>query len=431
MSEIISLFIGQSGNGVCTEFLKLIAEEHGLSENGKYQGDQGYQLENIQTYFEEQSSEKYISRSINIDVNPTPVENLQDNKYFPLLNQKNFIKPDFGNGISFAKGYYTHGTEISNDVENVIRKEVEKTNKFQGFQFIHSIAGGTGSGLASLLTEKVEEEYKKKAVYNYTIFPFTDPNKEKNLLAPYNIVLSLHYLIELSHFTILLDNDQLDYLSKKKLQIKEPDFNNFNSIISRCISGVTSSMRFPGKLNCDLNKICHNLIFFPRLHFVCPSIYPTNWLNSTGDEYFDIEEFTNQFLNSENFLVFIDPIKEKYFTIQSIFRGVLPIGSIEENLYKIQKYKQIQSPKWMNSNIINTAYSQIPPTNQNFDVTSLSNTTAILPKFKRLLNNFTNYFKKKMYMKNFSYDGMEEMEFLEAEVNFRDLIEEIQRQKQF
>ena len=36
---------------------------------------------------------------------------------------------------------------------------------------IHSLGGGTGSGLGSLLINKIKETYSKKMMCNFSIFP--------------------------------------------------------------------------------------------------------------------------------------------------------------------------------------------------------------------------------------------------------------------
>jgi tubulin beta len=45
------------------------------------------------------------------------------------------------------------------EIFDQIRKEVELCDKFGAFQFTHSLGGGTGSGLGSLLMDKLSEEF--------------------------------------------------------------------------------------------------------------------------------------------------------------------------------------------------------------------------------------------------------------------------------
>ena len=41
---------------------------------------------------------------------------------------------------------YTEGAELVESILDVLRQQVENCDSFQGFQIIHSLGGGTGSG---------------------------------------------------------------------------------------------------------------------------------------------------------------------------------------------------------------------------------------------------------------------------------------------
>ena len=58
------------------------------------------------------------------------------------------------------------GAELVDSVLDVVRKEAEGCECLQGFQLTHSLGGGTGSGMGTLLISKVsfviETEIKKE-----------------------------------------------------------------------------------------------------------------------------------------------------------------------------------------------------------------------------------------------------------------------------
>merc|ERR1712032_842782 len=64
-----------------------------------------------------------------------------------------------GAGNNWAKGHYTEGAELIDSVLDVVRKEAEGCDCLQGFQVTHSLGGGTGSGMGTLLISKIREEY--------------------------------------------------------------------------------------------------------------------------------------------------------------------------------------------------------------------------------------------------------------------------------
>lgn len=71
----------------------------------------------------------------------------------------------------FSKGYYSEGPEICDTVMNQLRYEIEMCDNVHGFQIVHAIGGGTGSGLGSLIMEKINDEYSSKIISNYSILP--------------------------------------------------------------------------------------------------------------------------------------------------------------------------------------------------------------------------------------------------------------------
>jgi len=48
---------------------------------------------------------------------------------------------------------------LIDSVLDVVRKEAESSDCLQGFQLTHSMGGGTGSGMGTLLISKIREEY--------------------------------------------------------------------------------------------------------------------------------------------------------------------------------------------------------------------------------------------------------------------------------
>lgn len=53
----------------------------------------------------------------------------------------------------------------------MIEREADGSESLEGFLILHSIAGGTGSGLGSYLLEKLNDKYSKKVISTYSVFP--------------------------------------------------------------------------------------------------------------------------------------------------------------------------------------------------------------------------------------------------------------------
>jgi len=74
-----------------------------------------------------------------------------------LFRPDNFVFGKSGAGNNWAKGHYTEGAELVDQVIDVVRREAEACDSLQGFQITHSLGGGTGSGMGTLLISKIRE----------------------------------------------------------------------------------------------------------------------------------------------------------------------------------------------------------------------------------------------------------------------------------
>jgi len=91
--------------------------------------------------------------------------------YRQLFHPEQLItgKEDAAN--NYARGHYTIGKEIVDLVLDRIRKLADQCTGLQGFLIFHSFGGGTGSGFASLLMERLSSDYGKKSKLEFAIYP--------------------------------------------------------------------------------------------------------------------------------------------------------------------------------------------------------------------------------------------------------------------
>merc|ERR1711975_73825 len=124
MRELVHIQGGQCGNQIGAKFWEVISDEHGIDPTGTYHGDSDLQLERINVYFNEATGGRYVPRAVLMD---------------PVLD--------------------------------VVRKESESCDCLQGFQITHSLGGGTGAGMGTLLISKIREEYPDRIMCTYSVCP--------------------------------------------------------------------------------------------------------------------------------------------------------------------------------------------------------------------------------------------------------------------
>ena len=88
-----------------------------------------------------------------------------------MYRPDNFVFGHSGAGNNWAKGHYTEGAELVDSVLDVVRKESENCDCLQGFQLAHSLGGGTGSGMGTLLISKIREEYPDRIMTTFSVVP--------------------------------------------------------------------------------------------------------------------------------------------------------------------------------------------------------------------------------------------------------------------
>lgn len=115
---------------------------------------------------------------------------IRSGPYGKLFKPDNYVFGEKGASNNWATGYYTDGAEIIDSVIDVVRREAEASDCLQGFQLTHSLGGGTGSGLGSLIFSKIREEYPNKLLASYSVFP--SPKVSDTVVEPYNATLTMH-----------------------------------------------------------------------------------------------------------------------------------------------------------------------------------------------------------------------------------------------
>src|SRR6201746_2203100 len=149
--------------------------------------------------------------------------------------------------ITGAKGHYTEGAELIDSVLDVVRKEAEGCDCLQGFQITHSLGGGTGSGMGTLLISKVREEYPDRIMETFSVVP--SPKVSDTVVEPYNATLSIHLLVENTDETFCIDNEALYDICFRTLKLTTPTYGDLNHLVSATMSGVTTCLRFPGLID--------------------------------------------------------------------------------------------------------------------------------------------------------------------------------------
>merc|ERR1719383_1390834 len=98
-----------------------------------------------------------------------------------------------------------------------------------------------------------------------------------------------------------------------------------------------------------------------------------------------------------------------------MFRGRMSTKEVDEQMLNVQNKNSSYFVEWIPNNI-KSSVCDIPPKGLKMSTTFIGNTTAIQDMFKR-----------EAFLHWYTGEGMDEMEFTEAESNMNDLVSEYQQ----
>uniref|UniRef100_A0A915DR47 Tubulin beta chain n=1 Tax=Ditylenchus dipsaci TaxID=166011 RepID=A0A915DR47_9BILA len=317
MREIVHIQAGQCGNQIGSKFWEVISDEHGIQPDGQYKGESDLQLERIDVYYNEANGGKYVPRAVLVDLEPGTMDSVRNSPYGQLFRPDNFVR-----------------AELVDNVLDVVRKEAEGCDCLQGFQLTHSLGGGTGSGMGTLLISKIREEFPDRIMSSFSVVP--SPKVSDTVVEPYNATLSVHQLVENTDETFCIDNEALYDICFRTLKLQNPSYGDLNHLVSMTMSGVTTCLRFPGQLNADLRKLAVNMVPFPRLHFFMPGFAPLSAKNLVAYRASSVAELTQQMFDAKNMMAACDPRHGRYLTVAAIFRGKMSMREVDDQMMSVQ-----------------------------------------------------------------------------------------------
>lgn len=223
-------------------------------------------------FFYEADDSRFVPRAVLLDLEHKAIQGIRRGDQAHLYNPENVFvsKEGTGAGNNWANGYM-QGDAVTEEIFERLQREAENSDSLDGFVLAHSIAGGTGSGLGSNLLEKLHDRFPRKFVQTYSVFPHSNSDV---VVQPYNSILTLKRLILHADSVVVLDNVALQAVAVQALHDANPGFSEINSLVSTVMAATTTTLRYPGYMNNDLQSLMAALVPTPRLHFLITGYTP-------------------------------------------------------------------------------------------------------------------------------------------------------------
>jgi tubulin delta len=172
------------------------------------------------------------ARAVCIDTEPKVIhacmQRIKDKKTW-LFDSKSTVYGHGGAGNNWAMGYQLcRGEFLENSLE-CIRRELEMCNGPPTLIITHSVAGGTGSGCGTRITEATSDEFPDVNRMNIAVTPY---HFGEVVVQHFNTVLCLSKLSSASHGVLTFENEVAKQLCMEMKGIERPTLHDVNDIIA-------------------------------------------------------------------------------------------------------------------------------------------------------------------------------------------------------
>lgn len=414
MSSVI-LQVGQCGNQIGEVLWNMI--------DGVNATESGYIFSHSDGYY----------RSVVVDTEPKVLKRVCRRRPGSCTHaEDNIIMDRSGRGNNWAFGFY--GKKSTNEENNIfyrtmhaIRKEIERCDCYCGTVLIHSLSGGTGSGVGSRLLELLRDEYPTNYILSCAVAPFVTGESP---LQNYNAVLSLSYLTRLSDGVIMFSNDEILQRLQKRINSGTENtgdapatvtLSEINHHIASCLGGLI----FPVDSITPCSGISIGMETWEMVRSLCPmTTHKFIHVNSISRKKSTWEDMTKALINSLK-RYNIDGLAFRSLANLIVARGDeerLFNGSIHhiENTVK-HSYNTVQ---WNPFPIdFWTSRRNTVGSSQTKTLTIASNYSNIIPQLENVLHSARLKFHARAYLHWYEKYGCNSMDFIEAFDNVQSLVD--------
>lgn len=417
--EIITIQIGQCGNQLGLRWWDVMLQEH--KANPQYP-------EARETLFYQggpQGKAALQSRCVAVDMEQSVLSSMLRGPLKGLFDDNYFISDVSGAGNNWAVGHMEYGDRYVDMIAESVRGQVERCDCIQSFLVMHSLSGGTGSGLGTRVLGMLDDDFP----HIFRICPVVFPSRVDDVVtAPYNSCFALKELIEHADCVLPLDNDALarmadralgktmggkssgggvmgvpqpqSFTAAKPTKTKGLPYDSMNALVAQMLSNLTCAMRFPGPLNMDINEVTTNLVPYPRLHMLTAAIAPLSVSKHSTVGPRTVDAMMSACLDKEH--QFVDVTESRQSTSLAtalIARGPqITVGDLTRNVGRLRK--KLRLPYW-NEDGFKTALCGVSPLGHQDSVLMLSNNSAIAGKVRAIHGKFMRLYAVRSHVHHY------------------------------
>mmetsp|Transcript_11174 Transcript_11174/g.44988 ORF Transcript_11174/g.44988 Transcript_11174/m.44988 type:complete len:400 (+) Transcript_11174:204-1403(+) len=340
-----------------------------------------------------------------------------------VFDTKQFITGQSGSGNNWACGSHHYGPMYRDTLLEAVRRQAEDADSLQSFLLLHSLGGGTGSGLGSYMLGALADEYPDVYRFSVSVFPSEDDDV---VTSPYNAMLSCAALAEHADCVMPVENqalmDIVTSIQSKSLGSQRGSslsgldsgdvggraghggkpWDGMNGIAANLLLNLTAGMRFDGSLNVDINEITTNLVPFPKLHFLLSSMSPVAMSADRGRNIpapRTMDQIFTEVFGRDRQLASVDPRRSTYLACALMLRGGVNISDANRNVERLRR--GLKMAHWV-SDGFKVGLCDRAPVGTPYSALCLANNCAMQRPLDAMNERFGKLRKRNVYLHHYT-----------------------------
>ncbi|CAL1535064.1 unnamed protein product [Lymnaea stagnalis] len=463
MTQSVVIQVGQCGNQIGCRFWDLALREYAhVNKNGVYDESIGSFFRNVDSRHEDPANiplghgkgkiKSLKARAVLVDMEEGVVSEMMKGPLGEVFDCKQLLTDVSGSGNNWATGHKMYGSQYRENLSEVVRRAAEFCDCLQCFFVLHSMGGGTGSGIGTFILNLLEDDYPE--VYRFVTAVY--PSAEDDVItSPYNSVLAMRELTNHADCVLPIENQALVDIVNKITQAipstktgkrvyshpvvktesaltagtsgvvsssKERPFDKMNNLVANLLLNMTSSARFEGSLNVDLNEITMNLVPFPKMHYLVASQTPLYCMSDVHLPPRRLDQMFSDAFASDHQMLQVNPKRSLYLACALMVRGNVELSDIRRNIDRLKP--NLHFVNW-NQEGWKTGLCSVAPVGQPYSLLTLANNTCVHNTFSEIRDRFNKLYKRKAHLHHYTQvEGMELADFTDSLESLNSVITE-------
>ena len=376
MREHIYLPVGEAGIRVFTRIVWNYAEERDVKW-----GEQGEETGGVMLETGEWGCRP---RAVLVDPDDSSIDHYTASGLppIPTLTASSSLHSTFSTG-------YSQGPVLLDSLLTSLHHLAERCDSLTNIHLLHSLGGGSGSGLGAYIIEHLADMYPESLLTTTSILP--SPLCSDIVTEPYNALLSLQSLLPHTHLTTLISNESLMRIMKTRYKLTQPTYNDLNHLAACYSTNLIPIYDTNGPFS--YKQLIDNVVLWPKIPLAELGFGPLTCRCMCSLPKNDVE-LTIEVLNREFSLCRREENVGKFISAYVLYRG--NIRKIEENEYPLAEYGEKWGLSWL-SDSLKTGYSELLPRGLKRSIGSIACHTGIRSVISSILTDAHHLYSRSAF----------------------------------